>query len=64
MKTYRYVGPHAAVEVPSLGAVVKKDDTVTVANDLAEGFEGQEVWALVPDPTPAVKKTAQTKDED
>jgi hypothetical protein len=64
MPTYRYVGPHPEVEVPSLGAVVKNGATVEVADSEAAGFEGQSVWEHVKQPTAKRALASEQKDED
>jgi len=41
-RNLRYVGPHVAVDVPALGQVVRRGETVTVDNAaLAKGLLAQ-----------------------
>jgi hypothetical protein len=51
-----YPGPHEAVEVPALGRVVKRDESVEVDSPLAEQLVAQG-WK--PEPTKARKGTVK-----
>lgn len=64
MKSFKYVGPHAEVEIPALGAVVASGGTVEVPDAEASGFQGQSVWELVPPKKQPVVKADEKKDED
>lgn len=47
-RSFKYVGPYEEVEVPALGAFVKRGETVEVSDkDIAAGFDGQETWEPV-----------------
>ena len=68
-KNWKYLGPFDEVEVPAIGAVVKRGETVTVEDpEISEGLEAQsDSWQHVPDPkrSEAAKKAAATRpDED
>lgn len=52
-----YVGPHDAVEVPELGAVVRRGEPLDLLDGDAKLLLLQGVWETAPAPkAPAVKK--------
>ncbi len=63
-RTFKYVGPHDAVEIHGVG-VVARNAEVTVEPDVAAGLDGQADWEHIPDPkrSAAGKKAAETKAE-
>lgn len=58
---FRYDGPFDEVEVPELGATVKRGHQVQATGDAAKSLEQQAGWTKVADPKPRTKKTAAKK---
>lgn len=67
-KNWKYLGPFDEVEVPAIGAVVKRGETVTVEDpEISEGFDSQtDSWQHIPDKgrSEAAKKAAATRTDD
>lgn len=67
-RSFKYLGPFDEVEVPAVGAVVARGETVEVADpDVADGLAGQtDSWEHIPDKqrSQAAKKAAAARADD
>jgi hypothetical protein len=47
---FRYVGPHAAVDIPALGVTVQRNHEVEVTGERAQEFMKRDDWTRVDTP--------------
>lgn len=63
MRSFKYVGPHDAVDLDGVG-VVKSGATVDIEDPgISAGLDGQADWEHIPDPerSRAAKKAAESR---
>lgn len=67
-KNWKYLGPFDEVEVPALGATVRRGETVTVDDpEISEGLDSQvDSWQHIPDKqrSEAAKRAAGSRSDD
>lgn len=49
---FRYVGPHQAVDLPTLGVTVERNHEIEVTGERAKEFQARDDWARMDTPKP------------